>query len=114
METPEGLEYMYYNFQYLFHYTTIFKQRGQFNSFKRVYHVMKEIFEHNYKKMDISHSLMFMLTDFDYMEQHTEIADMVFQNVIKQAVNIEIENLPEIFSTLGQLLLTEDQKKQLK
>jgi hypothetical protein len=114
METPEGTEFMYYNFSLLNTYSTLFKQRGQVNSFKRIYHIMKNIFEKNYQKMEISHSLMFILADYDYTEQNSELADLVFQNVLKKSVNMELENLYEIFSTLGMLLLKPEQKKQLR
>ena len=57
---------------------------------------------------------MFIMADYDFTEENTEIADMVFQNIIKQVNNIELESIHEVFTSLGQLLLTDQQKSQLR
>ena len=114
MESPAGKDYLRLNFSTLSIYINMFRQRGQITYFKRLYHVMKDIFHENYKNMDISESLAFMMADFDFAEQNTEISNMIFQNIIKQVNNIELESIHEIFLTLGQLYLTDEQNDQMR
>lgn len=114
METPEGRNFLRFNFSILSIYSNIYRQRGQMAYYKRLYHVMKDIYQDNYKTMSISDSLMFIMADYDFTEENTEIANMVFQNIIKQVNNIELESIHEVFTSLGQLLLTDQQKSQLR
>lgn len=114
METPQGTLYLQKNFSLLSYFLTVFKHRGQINSAKRLYYKMREIFNENYKKMDITHSLTFLAADYEYMEEFTETNHLVFDNIIEQSVNVEPESLLEIFEALGQIMIPEEKKWKLK
>lgn len=114
METPEGTLFLRGHFWLLPHFLGLFKQRGQANSAKRVYYVMRELFDQNYKQMDISQSLSFLAADYEFMEEFTDITRLVFDNIVQHAVNAEVENLGEIFEALGQITLPEDQTPRLR
>lgn len=114
METAEGKEYLFNHFNCLNYYSSLFRQRGNLNSDKRLYEVMKGIYVENYKNMDISNSLLFMMYDSEIKNGHSEIALLVFENIIKQSQNIEWENIESIFTSLAQTPFSDELTPRLK
>jgi hypothetical protein len=114
METSEGKEFLYYHFSVLNYYSSLFRQRGSIHADKRLYEIMKSIYEKNYKTMNVTNSLLFMTYDYEINNGHSEISKLVFDNIINQCQNIEYESIEAVYTSLSQTPFSNELRPKLK
>ena len=113
MESPKSKDYIRENFNTIKSFCDIFKQRGQQNNFKRVYYLLRDCFENNVKGLDIQQGLNFIMMDFDFIGDNSEVANLVFQHIIQNVENTTLESIPLIYHTLSSIKLSDEQMTQL-